>query len=252
MAQGLTIYFTVHANPLKNEDGETTYQVRQDTRGSLNTKGLQDDLRTHHTMPAVDLEPVVGMLARLLAEKMVDNAKVHLEGLGVFSLTLGLKPEVDEDGKKHKRVATSPEKITGNDVEITGVSFVPDKAFLETIRSKSPHFTQSGGKGRVGHSQDYTEEQGQGVPDGLVQREPVHQPPPFPLLHPCDEIQGRAMAPAALLGREPVPHRGRAHAEPVLLPQSRLLARIGIRLSSPSSKPGPAAAPADPGLILCL
>lgn len=159
MAQGLTIYFTVHANPLKNEDGETTYQVRQDTRGSLNTKGLQDDLRTHHTMPAVDLEPVVGMLARLLAEKMVDNAKVHLEGLGVFSLTLGLKPEVDEDGKKHKRVATSPEKITGNDVEITGVSFVPDKAFLETIRSKSPHFTQSGGKGRVGHSQDYTEEQ---------------------------------------------------------------------------------------------
>ena len=159
MAQGLTINFTVHANPLKNEDGETTYQVRQDTRGALNTKGLQDYLHANHIMPTVDLEPVVAMLARLLAEKMVDNAKVHLEGLGVFSLTLGLKPEVDEDGKKHKRVATSPEKITGNDVEITGVSFVPDKAFLETIRSKSPHFTQSGGKGRVGHSQDYTEEQ---------------------------------------------------------------------------------------------
>ena len=159
MAQGLTIYFTVHANPLKNENGETTYQVRQDTRGALSTKGLEKYLRDNHIMPTINLDSVVEMLSRLLAEKMVDNAKVHLEGLGVFSLTLGLKPEVDEDGKKHKRVVTSPEKITGNDVEITGVSFVPDKAFMDTIRKKYPHFTQTGGKGKVGHSPDYTEEQ---------------------------------------------------------------------------------------------
>ena len=159
MAQGLTIYFTVHANPLKNEEGETTYQVRQDTRGSLSTKGLEKYLRDNQIMPTVHLGSVVETLSRLLAEKMVDNAKVHLEGLGVFSLTLGLKPDVDEDGKKHKRVVTCPEKITGNDVEITGVSFVPDKAFMDTIRKKYPHFTQTGGKGKVGHSPDYTEEQ---------------------------------------------------------------------------------------------
>lgn len=159
MAQGLTIYFTVHANPLKNGDGETTYQVRQDTRGSLSTKGLEKYMRDNHIMPTVNLDSVVEMLSRLLAEKMVDNAKVHLEGLGVFSLTLGLKPEVDEEGRKHKRVVTSPETITGNDVEVTGVSFVPDKAFMETIRNKYPHFSQTGGKGKVGHSPDYTEEQ---------------------------------------------------------------------------------------------
>lgn len=159
MAQGLTIYFTVHANPLKNEDGETTYQVRQDTRGALSTKGLEKYLRDNHIMPTVDLGSVVETLSRLLAEKMVDNAKVHLEGLGVFSLTLGLKPEVDEEGQKHKRVVTNPEKITGNDVEITGVSFVPDKEFMDTIRNKYPHFSQTGGKGTVGHSPNYTEEQ---------------------------------------------------------------------------------------------
>ena len=45
MAQGLTIYFSVHANPLKNEDGETTYQIRQDTRGALSTKGLMRYMR---------------------------------------------------------------------------------------------------------------------------------------------------------------------------------------------------------------
>lgn len=159
MAQGLTINFTVHANPLKNEDGETTYQVRQDTRGALSTKGLKDYMKTFHILPTVELNGVIEELGKLLAEKMVDNAKVHLEGLGVFSLTLGLKPEVDEDGKKHKRIVTNPEKITGNDVEITGVSFVPDKEFMDTIRKKYPHFSQTGGKGTVGHSPNYTEEQ---------------------------------------------------------------------------------------------
>lgn len=159
MAQGLTINFTVHANPLKNGDGETTYQVRQDTRGALSTKGLMKYMRDNHIMPTVELDSVIGILARLLAEKMVDNAKVHLEGLGVFSLTLGLRPDVDEDGRKHKRMVTKPETITGNDVEITGVSFVPDKEFMETIRRKAPHFSQTGGKGKVGHSPSYTEEQ---------------------------------------------------------------------------------------------
>jgi nucleoid DNA-binding protein len=159
MAQGLTIYFSVHANPLKNENGETTYQVRQDTRGSLSTKGLEKYMRDNHIMPTINLDSVVEMISRLLAEKMVDNAKVHLEGLGVFSLTLGLKPKIDEEGQKHKRVVTNPETITGNDVEVTGVSFVPDKAFMETIRNKYPHFSQTGGKGKVGHSPNYSETQ---------------------------------------------------------------------------------------------
>lgn len=159
MAQGLTINFTVHANPLKNEAGETTYQVRQDTRGALSTKGLKDYMKTFHILPTVELNGVIEELGELLAEKMVGNAKVHLEGLGVFSLTLGLIPEVDEEGRKHKRVVTDPEKITGNDVEITGVSFVPDKEFMEKIRRRSPHFSQTRGKGAVGHSLNYTDEQ---------------------------------------------------------------------------------------------
>ena len=159
MAQGLTINFSVHSNPLKNEDGETTYQVRQDTRGALSTKGEMRYMRDNHVMPTVDLASVIGMLARLQAEKMVDNAKVHLEGLGVFSLTLGLKPMVDEEGQKCKRIVTKPETITGNDVEITDVSFVPDKEFMETIRCKAPHISQTGDKGKVGHSPDYTEKQ---------------------------------------------------------------------------------------------
>ena len=74
MAQGLTINFTVHANPLKNEAGETTYQVRQDTRGALSTKGLKDYMKTFHILPTVELNGVIEELGELLAEKMVGNA----------------------------------------------------------------------------------------------------------------------------------------------------------------------------------
>ena len=36
----MKIKFSVHQNPLKDEQGRTTYQVRQDTLGAIDTKGL--------------------------------------------------------------------------------------------------------------------------------------------------------------------------------------------------------------------
>ena len=36
----MKIKFSVHQNPLKDEQGRTTYQVRQDTPGAIDTKGL--------------------------------------------------------------------------------------------------------------------------------------------------------------------------------------------------------------------
>ena len=35
------INYSVHANPLKDDQGRTTYQVRHDIRGTLNTGGRQ-------------------------------------------------------------------------------------------------------------------------------------------------------------------------------------------------------------------
>ena len=36
----MKIKFSVHQNPLKDKEGRTTYQVRQDTPGAIDTKGL--------------------------------------------------------------------------------------------------------------------------------------------------------------------------------------------------------------------
>ena len=37
----IKIKFSVYPNPLKDEEGRTTYQVRQDTIGTMDTKGLE-------------------------------------------------------------------------------------------------------------------------------------------------------------------------------------------------------------------
>lgn len=43
----IKIKFSVHQNPLKDEQGRTTYQVRQDTHGTVTTKMLEEELALH-------------------------------------------------------------------------------------------------------------------------------------------------------------------------------------------------------------
>ena len=81
----MKIKFSVHENPLKDEKGRTTYQVRQDTMG----------------------------------------------------------------------VATDPKEITGNDLEVTGISFKPDKELMEKAQSELVYFEHSAPRVSVGHSDDH-------------------------------------------------------------------------------------------------
>ena len=64
------------------------------------------------------------------------NRRVHLNGIGTFSLNIGLKPVVEEDGTKQKRTVTNPKEITGNDLEVTGITFVPDKELMEKAKNE--------------------------------------------------------------------------------------------------------------------
>ena len=155
----IKIKFSVHANPLKDEEGRTTYQVRQDTRGTIDTKGLEADLEIHQVQNSFTIGGAVLWLQKQLVSQMNFNHRVHLNGFGTFSLNIGLKPIVDEDGTKHKRIVTDPNKITGNDIEVTGISFVPDKDLMTMVKSELVYFEHSARRGTVGHSDEYTEEE---------------------------------------------------------------------------------------------
>ena len=155
----MKIKFSVHQNPLKDEQGRTTYQVRQDTLGAIDTKGLESLLALHSMQNNFTLGLAVEWIQKQMVSQMNFNRRVHLNGIGTFSLNIGMKPVIDEDGTKHKRIVTDPKEITGNDLEVTGVNFVPDKELIEKLKSELVYFEHSDSRGSVGHSAWYTEEQ---------------------------------------------------------------------------------------------
>ena len=155
----MKIKFSVHANPLKDEEGRTTYQVRQDTLGTMDTKGLEAELALHQLQNHFTLGGAVEWLQKQLVAQMNFNRRVHLNGIGTFSLTIGLKPVVDEDGTKHKRIVTDPNEIMGNELEVTGITFVPDKELMDRAKSELVYFEHAAPRGSVGHSEEYTEEE---------------------------------------------------------------------------------------------
>lgn len=153
------IKFSVHQNPLKDEQGSTTYQVRQDTQGTVTTKGLENELAHHNLQNKFTIDEAVEWLKKQLVYHMNFNRRVHLNGIGTFSLKIGLKPVVDENGKKHKRIVTNPKDITGNEVEVTGINFVPDKELMDHAKAKLVYFENSAPRGSVGHSYYYENEE---------------------------------------------------------------------------------------------
>ena len=155
----MKIKFSVHQNPLKDEQGRTTYQVRQDTLGAIDTKGLESLLALHSLQNNFTLGLAVEWIQKQMVSLMNFNRRVHLNGIGTFSLNIGMKPVIDEDGTKHKRIVTDPKEITGNDLEVTGVNFVPDKELVEKLKSELVYFEHSDPRGSVGHSAWYTDDQ---------------------------------------------------------------------------------------------
>ena len=153
---GFNIYFSVFPNPQKDEEGRTTYQVRQDTCGVLNTRGLVEHLKRYQMLPSYPLEGMLDLLKREIVEHLFFNQRLHLDGFGTFFLNIGLKPVKDEEGNSHKRVVTDPAEITGNDLEVTGIGFIPDKEFQKMVTSAPVGFIHSDKKGVVGHGTQYT------------------------------------------------------------------------------------------------
>lgn len=155
----IKIKFSVYPNPLKDEEGRTTYQVRQDTIGTMDTKGLEAELAHYNLQNSFTFGGAMEWLQKQLISNMNFNRNIHVNGVGTFWLKIGLKPIIDENGKKHKRIVTDPNAITGNDLEVTGVNFKPDKEFMANLKRELPYFEHSDQRGSVGHSDDYTEEE---------------------------------------------------------------------------------------------
>lgn len=173
----LPIKFSVHKNPLKDKQGNTTYQVRPDTRETVTTKTLKEHREYYNLQDNFTLEGVVEWLKKEMVEQMSFNRRIHLQGIGTFWIKLGLKPIIDENGIKHKRIVTDPKAITGNEVVVTGVNFVPDSEFMNYALEHLVYFENSAPRGSVGHSEYHDDKElRQEIIDYLTEHKSITRP----------------------------------------------------------------------------
>lgn len=116
-------------------------------------------MRRYHILTQYPIDAIIHTLAQEIVEQLFFNRCMHLDGLGTFSLTIGLKPVVDEQGVEHKRQVTDPNEITGNDIVVTGIAFKPDAEFTRLATQRPARFRHSELRGIVGHSVCYTREE---------------------------------------------------------------------------------------------
>ncbi|MBR7017714.1 MAG: hypothetical protein IKH99_02565 [Prevotella sp.] len=155
---GFYIKFSVHRNPLKDAEGKETYQVRHKTDTTIDKNEFLKSLEHNYIRPEI-MESALRVLQRGIVSQLIENRRLHIGGLGTFYLKLGFRKRYDEQGQEVKPHFTDPKKITGNDVIIDSVGFTPDKEFMNLFGKYGFHFVNATGRGNVGHSAHYTEEQ---------------------------------------------------------------------------------------------
>lgn len=152
------IRFSVHRNPKNDPKAQDTYHVRHEVDWTINRQGIINHLEKHHHLSSVMTAPVLSELPDVIVEYLLQNTNVHIEGLGTFYLKLGFRPHVDAP-KDEKPTFSDPNKITGNEVEIEGLGFKPDKDFQKLLFERGHYFVNVNSKGQVGRSTTYTEEE---------------------------------------------------------------------------------------------
>lgn len=155
-----TIKFSVHRDPQNDKDAQPTYHVRQNNYYTADKHDLLESVRLHGAMRPEHLEMALSVLEKEIADFLLSNRRLHIEGLGTFFLKLGFRPQTDEDGQPAKAHFTDPAAITGHDVQIDSIGFQPDKSFLQQLNDDiGVGFENIMGRGHVGHSAHYTDEQ---------------------------------------------------------------------------------------------
>ena len=154
------IRYSIHRSPIKDADGNDTYQIRQDVSNILNEKWLTKHLKEHNHLMANYIEQALIALEEEIVHQLLDNNRLHIEGLGTFFLKLGFCEQTDENGNTVKPHITDPSSVTSDDICIEGIGFTPDKQFTRRFTSaRAVHFTNVEKLGYSKHSNTYTEEE---------------------------------------------------------------------------------------------
>jgi nucleoid DNA-binding protein len=152
------IKYGIHRNPLPNEQGDFTYQVRLEPSGTFKLDDFILKLKANDKTLARQAERIITLLKQELTNQLQDNMRFRLNGIGTFQLKVGFKHQEGGRGRIGKTHFTNPEAITADAVEVTGLSFIPDPSFIRLLkRDMTVECVMEAGT--VGHSAIHSEQE---------------------------------------------------------------------------------------------
>ena len=128
------IKFGIYPNPLPDSRGNTTYQVRHEPDATMSTSEFLAHLKYHGTFNTTMMGAALSVLREEIVEQLQNNRRFRIDGIGTFQMKMGLSADVDEDGNTSKPQINDPKLITARNVEVSGVTFIPDKSFIDDLR----------------------------------------------------------------------------------------------------------------------
>jgi len=130
----MAIEYDVYPTPSsssKGEEDEKSYHVRLVKKRSVTTKNLSEQIEFGTSMTRADVESVLTSLSYLLANRLADGCRIHIDGIGYFQLAI-TAPAIKD-----------PAKVRGEHISLKGINFQPDKKLIKQLgilkfrRSKS-------------------------------------------------------------------------------------------------------------------
>ena len=108
------IKYGVYPNPLKDDEGRVTYQVRHVPEGQMNEREFLAHLDYHNTYNSTTMKASLSVLKDEIVEQLKNNHRFRIDGLGTFQMKVGLRSEEHTsdrsfiDELKEKTSTTNP------------------------------------------------------------------------------------------------------------------------------------------------
>ena len=132
-----TIKYGIYPNPPADAEGNTTYQVRHEPDCTVDTEAFLAHLKYHQTFNPTTMRAALITLIDEIVEQLRDNRRFRIDGLGTFQMKVGFKEKTVDAGSTPLRpVFTDPDAITARDVEVSVISFTPDRTLIDALTAE--------------------------------------------------------------------------------------------------------------------
>lgn len=123
---GQILYQTVLRAPLNNEEsleGRNPVRIMPYNQTTISTEELAKTIAKRCTVKEPDVNGVLTALGQVLQETLLDGDRLKIDGVGTFSLSLGLKKTYADGRERQPKVLD--ERVASTDIRVGRITFTP-------------------------------------------------------------------------------------------------------------------------------